>query len=227
MSSVGKSDFGAVTDGRSRGSSRRLVIVGPPGAGKSSQGVGVAARLGVAHLSTGEILRAEVRRGSPLGRQAREYIEGGGLVPDQLVLDLVEQNLSGNAHADGFVLDGFPRTLAQAQLFTRALGRPLDRVIELATPDDVVIGRLANRVECSQCGGTVRDVDTERCARCSGPMQRREDDDRQVIRSRLAAYRREAKPMLDFFRDAGLLCCVDGDRSRYDVSADVWLLATG
>jgi adenylate kinase len=152
-------------------------------------------------------------------------MEVGGLVPDHLVLDLVERHLS-NTLDDGFVLDGFPRTLAQAQQFMRSRDHPLDRVIELATPDEVVIGRLTARFACSACGGTAPDVDTESCARCAGPMHRREDDDGQVIRARLAAYREQAEPMLDFFRDAGLLTTVDGNRPRYDVSADIWRLVT-
>ena len=206
---------------------RRLLLVGPPGAGKSSQGMRLAERLGVSRISTGDLLREEVRRESPAGRQAAEYISAGRLVPDWLVFFAVELYLS-DALEVGFVLDGYPRTLEQAERFMRLLGRtPLDHVIELATPDEITIGRLTARAICDGCGWVDRDASSAQCTRCDGAMQRRTDDNEQVVRSRLETYRRQTEPMLDFFRDAGLLATIDGNRPQDVVTSDLFGLVCG
>lgn len=198
---------------------RRLVLVGAPGAGKSSQGTRLAGRLAVPHVSTGELLREEVRRGSPVGQQANEYVRAGELVPDWLVLFVLERRLS-NALEVGFVLDGYPRTLEQAQRFMRSLGRvSLDLVIELAVSDEVAIGRLAARMACGRCGQPSRDLSSVRCARCDSELQRRSDDDGQVVRARLLTHRRQTEPMLEFFAKEGLLVTIDGDRPEDAVAA--------
>ena len=200
---------------------RRLVLVGPPGAGKSSQGTRLASRLRVGHVSTGQLLREEVRRASPLGIRAREQMSAGGLVPDWLVLSVLEHHL-GNALEDGFVLDGYPRTLEQGQRFLRSLGRErIDNVIELAVPDDVAVNRLTERHVCGRCGYTAAESASARCNRCEGDMTRRIDDDEPVVRAPLATYRSQTEPMLRFFRDAGLLTSIDGNRSPDAVAADL------
>jgi adenylate kinase len=200
---------------------RRLLLVGPPGAGKSSQGVQLAARLGVNHVSTGALLREEMRRESPIGMQAASYVTAGRLVPDWLVLYAVELYLS-DALADGFVLDGYPRTLEQAERFTRSLGcTQLDRVIELAISDEVALSRLAGRSVCDRCGPGESDS-TTMCARCGGPVQRRADDDELIVRSRLETYRTQTEPMLDYFRALGCLAVVDGSQPRERVGADLF-----
>jgi adenylate kinase len=201
---------------------RRFVLVGPPGAGKSSQGMRLASRIRVGHLSTGHLLREEVRRASPLGMRAREYMGTGGLVPDWLVLSVVECHL-GNAIENGFVLDGYPRTLEQGKRFVRSLGRAkVDRVIELAVPDEVAVSRLTSRAVCDHCGTTGIDRSSSRCDRCDGEMKRRADDEEHVVRARLATYWSQTGPMLDFFRDEGLLTTIDGDRPPDVVTADLF-----
>ena len=203
-----------------------VLLVGPPGSGKSSQGVSLASRLDVSHISTGALLRDEVRRGSPVGRQAADYMRAGSLVPDWLVVYALELCLS-DALAAGFVLDGYPRTLEQTEHFMRSIGgAELDRVIELATPDDVVVARLMARAVCDHCGQLGDTAQGTTCRECDGTMQRRIDDDEPVIRCRLATYHAQTQPMLGFFRDAGLLATIDGDRSRDVVAADVFRLVS-
>lgn len=165
----------------------RLLLAGPPGAGKSTQGRALAERIDVPYLSTGELLRDEVRRETRIGHHAADYMDMGRLVPDWLMVYALESKLN-DATQRGFVLDGYPRTVEQAERFQRSLGRfRLDRVIELAVPEDVAMARIATR--------------------------HRTDDDAQVARTRFHTYRRETGPMLEYFAAAGLLATVDGSRS--------------
>jgi adenylate kinase len=174
---------------------RRVLLVGPPGSGKSTQGSALAERFGGEYISTGVLLRDEVRRGSPIGRQAAADMSAGRLVPDWLITFALERRMS-DALRYGFVLDGYPRTLEQAEAFMRSLGRTrLDRVIELDIPDTVTMLRLEHRG--------------------------RGDDDRRVVRSRLDIYRRETTPMLGFFEVAGLLATIDGARPPEVVASDL------
>jgi adenylate kinase len=161
-------------------------LVGPPGAGKSTQGIALAERLGAAYVSTGALLREEVQRGSPIGQHAAADMRAGRLVADWLITSALERSLS-DAMRSGFVLDGYPRTLEQAETFVLSRGGAgLDRVIELDVPDDVAILRLAQR--------------------------HRGDDDVQTARVRLETYRRETGPMIEYFAAAGLVVTVDGTR---------------
>ena len=176
----------------------RMLLVGPPGAGKSSQGPLVAERLDVPYISTGALLRAEVQSESRIGQRVADYMNMGRLVPEWLMTYALERRLS-DATRSGFVLDGYPRTLEQAERFTESLDPArLDGVIELVVPDDVALLRLA--------------------------MRRRADDDAQVARSRLDIYREETGPMRDFFASAGLLTPVDGSRPCDAVSSDLLAL---
>jgi adenylate kinase len=189
----------------------RVLLVGPPGAGKTTQGKRLAAELGVPRVSTGELLRDEVRRRSPIGREARKYMRAGELLPEWLVQFALERHLS-RAFEVGAVFDGYPRTLDQAERFMRSLGfAPLQRVIELATSDDAVIERLAKRTSSSprvEDGG-------------AGDANDRADDDENTVRIRLRAYHAQTEPMLDFFRSAGLLVKVDGNAQPDEVAANL------
>lgn len=181
-------------DGRSVSPSAacRLLLAGPPGAGKSTQGRALAERIDVPYLSTGEFLRDEVRRETRIGQHAADCMGMGRLVPDWLMVFALESRLN-DATQRGFVLDGYPRTVEQAERFRRSLGRfRLDRVIELAVPEDVAMARVAKR--------------------------HRTDDDARVARTRFLTYRRETGPMLEYFAAAGLLTTVDGTRSAEAVA---------
>jgi adenylate kinase len=182
-------------DQQLRKSAWRVLLVGPPGAGKSTHGVALAERFDVPYVSTGALLREEVRRRSRVGQHAADYMNMGRLVPDWLTMYALERRL-GDVTRSGFVLDGYPRTLEQAERFTESLGPlGLDRVVELAVPDGLAMARLVER--------------------------HRADDDQPVARARLRTYRMETEPMLEFFAAAGLLTTLDGARSRESVGSDL------
>ncbi len=194
----------------------RLIVLGRQGAGKGTQCARLAARLSVPHVSTGDLFRAEASNGTDLGRQAAAYLDAGDLVPDELVLDLMARRLAGpDARAAGYLLDGFPRTLAQGQTLFEVLGdRAVDVAVELHVPTSVVLPRLAARRVCQDCGANSRaasgDPDVTKCDRCGGTVTRRTDDTDEAIHRRLATYDRESQPLLDWLDDRGLLVRVDG-----------------
>jgi adenylate kinase len=182
-------------DHQLRKPARRVLLVGPPGAGKSTHGVALAERIDVPYVSSGALLREEVRRGTRVGQHAADYMNMGRLVPDWLTVYALERRL-GDVTRSGFVLDGYPRTLEQAKRFTKSLGPlGLDRVVELAVPDGVAMARLV--------------------------VRHRADDDLPVARARLRTYRTETEPMLEFFASAGLLTTLDGARSHESVGSDL------
>lgn len=196
----------------------RIVLLGPPGAGKGSLASLCNARLGLAHLSTGEIFRQEIARQSLLGRRVQRYVAEGRLVPDQLVVRVMATRLNGPTLRQGFVLDGFPRTRGQAAGLDRVLGRrsrPLDAAVYLTSPGPLLIRRLSGRRICSRCGAnyhvrTMRPKRPGRCDRCGGPLVTRRDDQASTIRKRLAIDRRTSAPLLGYYRRRGLLHFVDG-----------------
>jgi len=211
----------------------RLVIMGTPGAGKGTQAKLLAGRLGACHVSTGDMLRDAIRRGTPLGREAERAVERGLLVPDDVVNGIVEERLAAPDCRSGFLLDGFPRTLDQARALDALLrrrGEPLSAVILISVPREEAIRRLAGRRVCGECG-TMFHVAFDaaarsgRCDRCGGALVQREDDREETIRHRMDVYGRETAPVLEHYRAAGLLREVDGTGSRDDVAGRVALAA--
>lgn len=208
-------------------SQRRVVLLGAPGAGKGTQAAVLAGRLGLAHLSTGDMLRAALAAGSPAGLAAKGHMEAGRLVPDEVVLAVLFERLE---HVGGgFVLDGFPRTLEQAKaLDTRlaALRRPLDLVLEIDVPDDKLLARIVGRRVCKGCGRNYH-VDfrppTSKglCDACGGELQQRKDDTPAVVSERLGVYHRQIAPLRDYYRRRNLLTAVDGDRDAELVTKDL------
>jgi adenylate kinase len=193
----------------------RLIVLGRQGAGKGTQCARLASRLGIPHVSTGDLFRAEIAADTSLGRRLADYVEQGALVPDDVVLDVVSSRLGDRAaRADGYLLDGFPRTLAQAQALFEVLGAgAADVAVEIHVPTRVVLERLANRVVCERCG-CVGSAETGQCAppcpSCAGRMVRRSDDNPEAIARRLALYDEQAGPLLIWFDSQGLLVSVDG-----------------
>ncbi|MEJ5186335.1 MAG: adenylate kinase [Candidatus Geothermincolales bacterium] len=196
-----------------------LVFLGPPGAGKGTQAERISEKYGIAHISTGDIFRENIKKGTELGRKAKEYMDRGELVPDEVVIAIVREALSGEECARGFLLDGFPRTVAQADALERMLeeiGRPLDRVVNLSVPDQVVVERLTARRTCRNCGRNYHlmfnppKVDGV-CDACGGELYQRDDDREETVRARLEEYRRKTQPLIDYYREKGLLVEVAGD----------------
>lgn len=180
--------------------------MGPPGAGKGTQGERLAEEHGVPRYATGDMLRAARREGTEMGRQAAEYMDAGELVPDEVILGIVREALDRPEAAGGFILDGFPRTLAQARGLDAILaerGESLDRVVYLDVPEEELVRRLSARRVCSECGTVTRDGETgDACpvADCDGELVQREDDRPGTVRRRLQVYREQTRPVLEWYR---------------------------
>lgn len=196
----------------------RIVLLGPPGAGKGTQANLLERRAAMAHVSTGDLLRAAVGGNTALGRAAHPYMERGELVPDDLVIKMIEERLDESGADPSFMLDGFPRTVAQAEaLETMLKGRnwPLDDVVSIEVPRDLLVQRLSGRRTCRKCGAMFHVVfdppkRADVCDRCDGELYQREDDREETIRARLAVYDKATAPLIAFYRGRGLLREVDG-----------------
>ena len=200
-----------------------LVLLGAPGAGKGTQAQMLVQEYGVAHISTGDLLRAAVAAGTKLGQEAKSYMDEGKLVPDKLVIDLVKERLGQDDAKKGFILDGFPRNTAQAVTLDSELadmGCDLDCALLVDVAADVIIERLSARRTCRDCGytGSVKD---EVCPRCGGEMYQRDDDKPETIKKRLDTYEEQTAPLVDYYKGHGILKSVDGDRALEDVYASV------
>lgn len=203
----------------------RMVVLGRQGAGKGTQCQRVAARLGVPHISTGDVLRAAVRDGTPVGRRAADFMNAGRLVPDELMLDVVSARLAEPDTATGFVLDGFPRTLAQGQALFDLLGdHALDLAVDLDVPEDLVVARIAARRVCGDCGRISVALDRAHlsypCA-CGGTATQRPDDTEFAVSRRLAIYEQETRPLVNWLASLDLLVTVDGVGGPDEVEARI------
>ncbi len=198
-----------------------LVLLGPPGAGKGTQAEILRERLGLEHLSTGDILRAEMKAGSELGKKAKEYVEKGELVPDEVIIGMIREKLLALPKEKGFLLDGFPRTVAQAEALDELLkeiGRELTAVIYLKVSWEVVRMRLTGRLICRNCGAIYHRVNKPpkndmRCDICGGELYQREDDKEEVIKQRFEVYNQQTAPLVDFYRQKGILFEVNSEVS--------------
>ena len=203
-----------------------LVILGKQGAGKGTQCKRLAETYAIPHISTGDILRAAVKAQSPLGREVASILDSGGLVSDDLVNMLVEERFKEPDAARGGLLDGFPRTLAQAEALEQILGDDgIKLCINLDVPIELVTERLSSRRVCQECGAIYRDTDIEAisgtCSNCGGDVVQRADDQPDAIRNRLERYERDTEPLLSFYEQRGLLTRVDGARSPDEVTRDI------
>lgn len=213
----------------------RLVLLGPPGSGKGTQASALKERWGVAHISSGDLLRANVKGGTELGQRAKPYMDRGDLVPDELILDMMEKRMSEPDTQRGFALDGFPRTVAQAEALEKRLagiGQPLHAVIYLNVPEQELLRRLSGRRTCSQCNAiyqihTMAPKVEGVCDKCDGTLIQREDEKEDVVRNRLQVYAQQTEPLLKFYRDLGLLHEIDGTIGVDNVMAAIKRLLDG
>ncbi|MFM7623866.1 MAG: adenylate kinase [Actinomycetota bacterium] len=188
----------------------RLVLVGPPGAGKGTQATLLAAHYKIPHISTGDIFRANLKSGTELGLQAKSYMDKGELVPDSVTNAMVKDRLTHADTGSGFLLDGFPRNVAQAEVLRAFLGersRPLDAVVEFAIDNGEIIKRLSSRRTCKSCG-KIFAGNLEKCDSCSGELYQRDDDKEEVIARRLEVYAEQTSPIVSFYRTEGLLITI-------------------
>lgn len=196
-----------------------IILLGPPGAGKGTQSVMLANRYSLPHISTGDILRESVKSGQPLGLKAKEYMDKGGLVPDEIVTGIVADRLSKPDTKKGFLLDGFPRTIKQAEDLDKALfdiKSKIDMVLYFATSVEMVIDRLTGRRVCKNCGIIyhIKNIPSKKpgvCDKCGGQLYQRADDNESTVRNRLKVYEDQTKPLIDYYAKKGILKTVDGD----------------
>lgn len=200
-----------------------IVLLGAPGAGKGTQAAKLIEEYNLPHISTGDMLRAAVKAGTELGLKAKGYMDAGDLVPDDVIIGLVTERLQEPDTEAGFILDGFPRTSAQAVALDAELSkleRPLDAALLIDVDPEVIVGRLCSRRMCRECGhiGTVADAT---CPKCGGEMYQRDDDNEATVRNRLDVYEKSTSPLIDYYRGCELLVTIDGDRDPEVVYADV------
>ena len=200
-----------------------IVLLGAPGAGKGTQAAKLVEEFATPHISTGDILRAAVKNQTELGKKAKGYMYAGDLVPDRLIIDLMDERLREPDCEKGFILDGFPRTTAQAVALDDMLARlerPLDAALLVDVDPEVIIKRLTERRCCKECGyiGTAADAT---CPKCDGEMYQRDDDNEATVRNRLDVYAKSTSPLIDYYKGKGLLKSVDGDRPVETVYVDV------
>ena len=198
----------------------RLVLVGPPGAGKGTQAQFLAAHFSIPHISTGDIFRANLKAGTDLGNQAKNFMDRGELVPDSVTNEMVRDRLTHDDVANGFLLDGFPRNVAQAEVLRAILAdkkTPLHAVLEFSLADEEIIARLSSRRTCRDCGAP--SVGVDKCPTCGGEVYQREDDKAEVITRRLEVYAEQTAPIISFYRNEGLLISVSASGSVEDITA--------
>jgi adenylate kinase len=191
----------------------RLVLVGPPGAGKGTQAQFLAAHYSIPHISTGDIFRANLKASTPLGLEAKGFMDSGQLVPDSVTNEMVKDRLTHDDVANGFLLDGFPRNTVQAEVLRAFLVEkqtPLDAVLELAIENEIIIKRLSSRRTCKDCGAPAA-ADATNCSACNGELYQREDDKEEVIAKRLSVYEEQTAPIVNFYRTEGLLITISAD----------------
>lgn len=207
----------------------RLVMLGPPGAGKGTQARRLSKKLNIPHISTGDIFRDAIRKETPLGKQAKEYSDKGQLVPDDITVEIVRERLGKPDCNEGFLLDGFPRTQQQAKRLDQILSEMntlLDAVVEIQVPGEEIVRRLINRRQCPKCGRIYHLVnnppaDDEICDDCQIKLAHREDDTRKVIENRLKVYHEKTGLLTDYYSDKGILVPINGNQTMDEVEQEI------
>jgi len=211
---------------------KRVVLLGPPGVGKGTQAGLISKKYGLLHISTGDIFRANIKEGTPLGKTAQEYMEKGLLVPDELVCDLVEDRLTWDDCENGYLLDGFPRTVFQAERFDKWLagrGEELSVVLDIQAPDELLMERATGRRVCKRCGSTfhVKNIPPKTegiCDNCGAELVQRADDMPETVKKRLAVYQDQTSPLVEYYKGTEKLAPLDGSKNLYEVFEDICAL---
>lgn len=207
----------------------RLVLFGPPGAGKGTQAQLLRDRLKVTHISSGDLFRHHLGQGTPLGLRAKEYMNKGELVPDEVTIDIILDKVMSVADGDGFILDGFPRNPHQAEALEKALSSKswtLDKVVHIEVSEPVLLRRLGGRYVCRGCQsphsiGEGEDAATKKCDQCGGELYQRDDDGPEAVKKRIQVYNDETMPVLGFYRERGVLADIPGDNTVDEVNKQV------
>ena len=207
------------------------IFLGPPGAGKGTLAAKVAAEYGIPHISTGDIFRAAIKNQTPLGVKVKAIIDSGALVSDDLTIELVRDRLAQDDVAKGFILDGFPRTIPQAEALDR-MGITIDRVVDINVPDEVITRRVSGRRACLDCGSTYH-IETKKpqvegiCDRCGSTLVQRKDDLPETVQERLHVYHAQTEPLRDYYAAAGKLLVVDGQQGIQEIAEQTLALLKG
>lgn len=207
----------------------KIIMLGAPGAGKGTQAKMIADKYSIPHISTGDIFRANIKNGTELGKKAKNYMDQGLLVPDELVVDLVVDRVGQEDCSNGYVLDGFPRTIPQAESLDAALeklGSKVDYAINVEVPDENIVRRMSGRRACVACGATYHIVHIPTkvegiCDRCGSELILRDDDKPETVKKRLAVYHEQTQPLIDYYNDKKVLVEVDGTKDMNDVFTDI------
>lgn len=206
-----------------------IIIMGPPGAGKGTQAVNIIDKYNVPHISTGDIFRENIKNGTELGKKAQEYMNKGELVPDELVCEIADERISREDCANGFLLDGFPRTVAQAEMldqFLKENGKKIDAAIDLLVPRKELIERITGRRVCPKCGASYHVVNVPSkvegiCDRCGGELVQRPDDNVETVTNRINVYEEQTQPLVDYYDEEGCLVRINGNQSLEKIFADI------
>ncbi len=204
-----------------------IVLIGPPGSGKGTQAALMVERYGIPAISTGDILRAAVKAGTDLGKKVQATMDAGALVSDEMMIDLVRARLADPDTGRGFILDGFPRTIGQAEALRAMMAGQSLMAIVLEVPEAELVRRLSSRRICSTCktlytGGTSYGSEEELCSRCGSPLIARSDDNEETVKNRLRTYRNTSDPLIAFYRTEGVLNAIDGNRATAGVTAAIF-----
>ena len=207
----------------------KIIMLGAPGAGKGTQAKQIAGKYGIPHISTGDIFRANIKNGTELGKKAKEYMDQGLLVPDELTCDLVMDRIHEDDCVNGFVLDGFPRTIPQAEALTAALeknGEKMEYAIDVNVPDENIVNRMSGRRACLDCGATYHIVAIPPkqegiCDNCGAKLVLRDDDKPETVQKRLDVYHEQTQPLIDYYNKAGILKTVDGTLPMEEVFDEI------
>lgn len=214
---------------KARGIALNLILMGLPGAGKGTQAEKINEKYNIPHISTGDMFRLAIKEGTELGKQAKEYMDQGALVPDQVTIGIVRERLSKDDCKDGFLLDGFPRTIAQAealQNIMQELNEDIDYVVNVEVPEEKLVERLTGRRVCPTCGTTYHVIynppkEDGKCDKDGSELIQRDDDKPETVKKRLAVNLEQEKPLLDFYNEKGYLITVNGDQDINDVFRDI------